>query len=97
MTDLTELRNAIDAIDEKLRGLYVERLELVKRIAAYKMEHDLPVYDASREAQVIEKSLGAIADEAIRNKYKEVLETIMKTAKDLQKEIVLRSAHETLD
>lgn len=97
MTDLTELRNQIDAIDTQLRSLFVERLQLVKRIAAYKMEHDLPVYDASREAQIIERSLEAIEDEAIKDKYREVLETIMKTSKDLQKEIVLRSVHETMD
>lgn len=97
MTDLTELRNQIDAIDNQLRSLFVERLQLVKRIAAYKMEHDLPVYDASREAQIIERSLEAIEDEAIKDKYREVLETIMKTSKDLQKEIVLRSVHETMD
>jgi chorismate mutase / prephenate dehydratase len=97
MTDLTELRNQIDAIDNQLRSLFVERLQLVKRIAAYKMEHDLPVYDASREAQIIERSLEAIEDETIKDKYREVLETIMKTSKDLQKEIVLRSVHETMD
>jgi monofunctional chorismate mutase len=97
MTDLTELRNLIDSIDGQLRALYVERLQLVKRIAAYKMEHDLPVYDASREAQIIERSLEAIEDEAIKEKYREVLETIMKTSKDLQKEIVLRSVHDAMD
>lgn len=97
MTDLTELRHQIDQIDEQMRSLYVERLDLVKRIAAYKIEHDMSVYDQSREAQVIAKNIEGIEDEAIRAMYQEVLETIMKTSKDLQKAIVLRSTYETMD
>lgn len=97
MTDLETLRDQIDQIDERIRDLYVNRLELVKAIAAYKMAHDMPVYDASRESQVIAKNVEAVTDEALRPLYRDVLETIMKTAKDLQKTIVLRSTYETLD
>lgn len=49
--DLTELRQEIDRIDEKLVALFAERMQAAARVAAYKKEHNLPVMDAGRERQ----------------------------------------------
>jgi monofunctional chorismate mutase len=97
MSDITALRGQINEIDESIRQLFLKRMAIVADIVAYKMANDLPVYDASREAEVIARNLGAIKDEAFREYYQIVLETIMKVSKDFQKTMILRSTYETLD
>ena len=48
--ELEELRRQIDEIDAELIGLIQRRMDVAAGIAAYKRENDLPVLDASREA-----------------------------------------------
>lgn len=50
---LTEYRNALDGLDEKIVALLDERFELSERIGQYKKENSLPVYDAEREEALI--------------------------------------------
>ena len=57
MTDLTVLREEIDGIDRELVALLERRMDVAAGVAAYKKAHDLPVLDASREAE----KLSAIA------------------------------------
>ena len=49
--ELTELREQIDAIDRELVALLERRLDVSAGIGRYKLAHDLPVLDASREAE----------------------------------------------
>lgn len=91
MADLKELRTEIDKIDEKIRILFLKRMELVNDIAEYKMGLDMTVYDSTREAQVIEKNVSKIDHPLYKEYYHEVLNTIMKVSKDYQKYLILRS------
>lgn len=52
--ELNELRNGIDAVDEKIIELVQERMDIAARIADYKREHALPVLDAGRERSKLE-------------------------------------------
>ena len=47
--DLLELRKQIDDIDEQLIPLLLKRMEVSKGVAAYKVEHNIPVLNAQRE------------------------------------------------
>ncbi|MBQ9632885.1 MAG: prephenate dehydratase [Lachnospiraceae bacterium] len=58
MKDLMEIRKEIDEIDRELYDLFDRRLRLAGEVAAYKMAHDLPVFDAIREKE----KLNGIAD-----------------------------------
>ena len=49
--NLTELRNEIDRIDDELIKLFVQRMETAAKIAAYKVEHQLPVFIPAREQE----------------------------------------------
>jgi chorismate mutase/prephenate dehydratase len=49
--DLNELRRQIDIIDNEMIKSFRRRMELAAQIAEYKKEHNMPVYDASRERQ----------------------------------------------
>ena len=49
--DLNELRGQIDSIDEQLVKLFSERMKISGRIAEYKTENGLPIYDEKREIE----------------------------------------------
>ena len=49
--DLSDYRKQIDAIDDQLIDLIQQRMDVAAGIADYKLAHDLPVLDASRERQ----------------------------------------------
>mgnify|MGYP000687810429 FL=1 len=57
--DIKELREKINGIDEQLTALFIERMELVRGVAEYKREHNLPIRDASREQEIL-KSLSVL-------------------------------------
>jgi chorismate mutase / prephenate dehydratase len=49
--DLTDLRQEIDKLDEKLVALFAERMKVSEQVAEYKKEHNIPVGDTGRERQ----------------------------------------------
>ena len=53
--DITELRGKIDACDDEIIRLFKERMETAEKIASYKAENDLPVFDRLRERAVINR------------------------------------------
>lgn len=53
--NLTELRNGIDDIDEKILELFSERMELCAKVAEYKKENGVSIYQENREAQIIRR------------------------------------------
>ena len=55
MEGLKKLRNEIDKIDEEIVKLLAKRSKIAMKIAKYKKEHGLQIYDARREREVIEK------------------------------------------
>ena len=55
MADITELRRQIDEIDTELVRLYLRRMETAAKIGDYKRQNGLPVYDARREEQLLER------------------------------------------
>jgi len=54
---LQQLREAIDTVDAEILRLVASRVELVLRIAEFKRERQMPVYDPDRERAVIERLL----------------------------------------
>ena len=47
--DMNELRTQIDAIDDQLVKLFVQRMAVSEKIGAYKKENNLPIFDPGRE------------------------------------------------
>lgn len=52
--ELNEYRNQIDAVDEQLVNLFVQRMNLSAKIADYKKEHNLPIYVPGREREKLQ-------------------------------------------
>jgi chorismate mutase / prephenate dehydratase len=59
--ELEELRRRLDAIDDRLQDLLVERLEIVARVAAEKRNGSVPSHIPSREAQILRRLAGRTA------------------------------------
>lgn len=51
--DLKYFRNEIDGIDEEILSLFIKRMGVVKGVAKYKKENNLPVLQGNREDEVI--------------------------------------------
>jgi chorismate mutase len=63
-TDLSELRDAIDAIDSEILRLFTERARLVLRVGEVKKVAGIRVYDPDRERRILER-LGKLAEEPV--------------------------------
>ena len=53
--DLNEIRKEINRVDDQLVKLFVERMELASQVAAYKKEHNMPIYVPAREREILKK------------------------------------------
>lgn len=57
-TDLDDLRREIDAIDDRLQDLLIQRAEVVQRIAAYKRGSGTSAMRPEREANILRRLIG---------------------------------------
>ena len=53
--ELSEIRTKIDAVDDQLLDLFLERMHLSEEVAAYKNEHRLPILNKERERAILAK------------------------------------------
>ena len=60
MDELSKARKTIDAIDEQFARLFEQRMKAVKELASFKAEHSLPVFDESRENELLIKNASLI-------------------------------------
>ena len=54
-TALGELRHRVDAVDEQLLGMILERIDLCVDVAKVKLGAGMPLHQPEREAEVREK------------------------------------------
>ena len=56
MDALDKARREIDTVDAALAALFERRMAAVLAVAEYKKAHGLPIFDAAREAVVLDKA-----------------------------------------
>jgi chorismate mutase/prephenate dehydratase len=77
--DLAEVRQRIDAVDEKIHGLLNDRARLAQRVGISKAKdgHTVDFYKPEREAQVLrmarERNKGPLRDEEILRLFREIM------------------------
>jgi len=75
--NIQELRNEIDSIDEAIVGLLNRRAAAAKNIGIIKAKAGLPVFDRSRESEVLRRvrdaSEGIFGDSAIEQIFAEIM------------------------
>ena len=86
MKDLNEARIKLNNIDDKMKSLFIERMNIVKDIALYKKENNLPIFDAKREEEMKERLSKDMGE--LKEYYLELLNTILKESKEYQEIII---------
>ncbi len=84
---MKDLRKQLDAIDESMRQLFIQRMDLIKDVGQYKKEHNIPVLDSDREKTMLEQGTQKLNHPEYEVYYKEFLEVQLKVSKDLQTKI----------
>ena len=84
--ELSEIRTKIDAVDDQLLDLFLQRMALSEEVAAYKNEHHLPILNKQREREILAKVTERAGD---RERYAyHLYSTLFELARSRQAELV---------
>ena len=81
--DIQELRAQIDAIDDQLVKLFVQRMEVSEKIGAYKKVNNLPVFDPGRERAKLQ-DVAAKAGDAMESYTRTLYATLFELSRSYQ-------------
>ncbi len=84
MKDLKTCREEIDAIDQQMIALFEQRMNIAKDVVTYKLVHDMTVFQADREAQVVEKNVNRLHNETLKDYAKLFIQNMMNISKSYQ-------------
>lgn len=85
---LDEARKEIDQIDAQMATLFEQRMAAVKKVAAYKVMTGMPVFDASREAQILAGAAKRVQNDALCSYYRDFLQAVMDISKAYQSSLI---------
>lgn len=90
MNQLDEARNKINEIDKKMAELFEQRMATVEDVIAYKMKHQLPVLDSSREQQIMDRNMAFINNVQYKDSYCSFMNEVMTISRRYQKMILCK-------
>lgn len=90
MNELEQARRTIDEVDRQMAALFEARMAAVGQVAAYKEAHGLPVLDAGREAQVVEKNLALLKNKDLAPYYTDYIKHQMALSRQYQTRVLGR-------
>lgn len=82
MRELNDIRLDINNVDDKLKTLFLERMEYVKQVLEYKKSTGTPVKNKNREADILEKKLLGI--ENFRTQTRDFFKSLIEISCDYQ-------------
>ena len=88
MNLLENARERINKIDAEMARLFTERMQAARDVAEYKRQNGMPITDAAREAQVIDRNCAYVEDEVLREFYVEFLKHNMKLSREYQRQLL---------
>ena len=83
MEDLSIIREKINNIDNQIVELWKERMETALAVAQYKKENNLPVLDAKRERELLDR-ISNMAGEELEVYSRVLYDTIMTVSRSYQ-------------
>lgn len=89
---LDQARVEINSVDKEVAALFERRMKAVESVIDYKIANNLAIFDAVREAQVIERNCQLISDSALIGYYKEFITSMMDISKKYQQDILDKKA-----
>ncbi len=88
MNELQKAREIINEVDSEMAKLFEKRMHAAEMVASYKKEMGLPIFDASRENEIIAKSSERIGDPALKEYYVSFLTDTMRVSKQYQSRLI---------
>lgn len=85
---MEQFREQIDILDESIQNLFLERMQTVEKVALYKKENNLPVYDEERERTIIKKNVDRIDNPDLASLYEEFYKKMLEVSKKYQERIL---------
>ena len=85
--DLLECRAKIDEIDRQVVSLFLQRMDIVVGVAAYKKEHNRPVHDPVREQAKLD-ALRAMVPEQMQPYIVRLYETMFAVSRDYEHQLL---------
>ena len=87
-SDMKKLREQIDKIDTQILKLYEERMDVVRQIGHYKIENHLPVYEAAREDEKLDKVFADVSNKEYADGAAQLFITLMQASRELQEDML---------
>ena len=88
MKNLKQCRKKLDAIDKKIIKLFEKRMAVIKHVANYKQQNNLPVLDKERENAMFERNLNRFTNQELKKYYGDILKAYTGVSKQYQQEII---------
>ena len=82
---LQQARGQIDEIDAQMAALFERRMQAVADVVRYKAQTGKPVFDAAREAAVLDKNTARLQDPELRPYYRAFLQEAMSVSRAYQR------------
>lgn len=81
---LEEARKTINRVDMQMAELFEERMRAVEQVYEYKKSFGLPIYDARREEEVVERNCSLIKNGVYKGYYSDYLRNLMAVSRAYQ-------------
>jgi len=88
VNELEQCRKEIDEIDKELINLFERRMDVAIRVANYKKENNLPIYDEERESKVIKKNVDNLKNKNYDLLARRFFLSIVELSRSLQESII---------
>ena len=89
--ELEDYRAEIDGIDRQMMALFEARMDVAKKIGAYKAARGLAVFDGAREQKVVEARTALLKNKEYEKAARQFLEGVMAVSRSLQAELMPKS------
>lgn len=85
---LEEIRTKIDELDQKMIALFEQRMALAKQVAEEKKKDSLPIANAKREEEVLQKAIGRIEDPSFKPYVASFVNGLFAASKAYQSDLI---------
>lgn len=94
--DLQTIRKEIDRIDDGIKSLFLERMNISSQVANIKSKTNDKVFKPDREEEVI-KRLTSNIDENLKKEYSYLIKLIMEISREYQYKILVDLKEDSID
>lgn len=82
--DLSDYRKEIDEIDKEMTRLFERRMDVAVKVAEYKINNKLPIFNGGREAEVIQKNVKRLNNSNYESLIRKYFNHLMELSRALQ-------------